>query len=76
MANALEVSLRTITGYEKSEFEPKPEALERLAQVLKFPVEFFFQGDIEELSPMTASFRSMSKMSASKRDIALSSGAV
>ena len=76
LANALGVNLRTITGYEKNEFEPKPEVLGRLVDVLMFPKEFFFQGDIEELSPMTASFRSMSKMSASKRDIALSSGAV
>lgn len=76
LAHALGVQLRTITGYEKGEYEPKPEVLDRLVEVLSFPHEFFAQGDIEELSPMTASFRSMSKMSASKRDIALSSGAI
>lgn len=76
LANELGVQLRAITAYEKAEYEPKPEVLDRIVDVLKFPAEFFFQENIEEFSPLTASFRSMSKMSASKRDIALSSGAV
>jgi Zn-dependent peptidase ImmA (M78 family)/transcriptional regulator with XRE-family HTH domain len=76
LAKQLDVQLRTVTAYEKGEFEPKAEVLRRLVDVLRFPEEFYFQRDIEELSPATASFRSMTKMSASKRDIALSSGAI
>lgn len=76
LAAALGVQLRTITGYEKGEYEPKPEVMRKIIAVLGFPEQFYADADIEELSPQTASFRSMSKMSASKRDIALSSGAI
>jgi Zn-dependent peptidase ImmA (M78 family) len=65
-----------VTGYERGEYEPKPEVLARIVETLGFSAEFFALPDIDELSPATASFRSLSKMSASKRDMALSSGAI
>lgn len=75
-AKAIEVDLRSVSGYEKGEYEPKDDRLEHIANVLRFPVSFFMQGDIPLVSPDTASFRAMSKMSAAKRDIALSAGSI
>ena len=76
LARDVGVDLRSISGYEKGEFEPKEDRLDRIASVLRFPVSFFSQPDVAELSPDTASFRAMSKMSAAKRDIALSAGGI
>jgi Zn-dependent peptidase ImmA (M78 family)/DNA-binding XRE family transcriptional regulator len=76
LAKCLGVDLRSVSAYEKGEYEPKDDKLERIAQILSFPVSFFMLADIPELSPDTASFRAMSKMSASKRDIALSAGGI
>lgn len=76
LAKELDVDLRSVSGYEKGEFEPKSDRIERISKVLRFPISFFMLGDIPEVSPDTASFRAMSKMSASKRDIALSAGSI
>lgn len=76
LARAIEVDLRSVSGYEKGEYEPKEDRLEVISKVLGFPATFFIQPDIEELSPDSASFRAMSKMSAAKRDIALSAGGI
>lgn len=76
LARVMGVDVRSVSGYEKGEFEPKDERLRKLADVLRFPEEFFFMDDIPEVSPDSASFRAMSKMSAAKRDIALSAGSV
>jgi Zn-dependent peptidase ImmA (M78 family)/DNA-binding XRE family transcriptional regulator len=75
-ARALGVDLRSVSGYEKGEFEPKEERLLQIANVLGFPSQFFTLNDAPEISPDTASFRAMSKMSASKRDMALSAGGI
>jgi Zn-dependent peptidase ImmA (M78 family)/DNA-binding XRE family transcriptional regulator len=75
-AKAIEVDLRSVSGYEKGEYEPKDDRLAHIAKVLRFPVSFFMQGDIPLVSPDTASFRAMSKMSAAKRHIALSAGSI
>jgi Zn-dependent peptidase ImmA (M78 family) len=58
------------------EFSPEPERLALIARVLTFPQAFFFGDDIEEPAIDTASFRSLSKMTARQRDTALGSGAV
>jgi Zn-dependent peptidase ImmA (M78 family)/DNA-binding XRE family transcriptional regulator len=76
LAIIIEVERRAVTGYEAGEYPPAPETLARLEDVLKFPKVFFFGDDLEELSPETASFRSMSKMTAGQRDMALGQGAI
>ena len=76
LAAAVGVELRSATGYEGGEFAPNSERLSRLATVLRFPEAFFFGDDLEEPALDTASFRSMSKMTARQRDTALGSGAV
>lgn len=76
LAQLLGVELRTVSAYESGEFSPSDATLEKIGQELDFPISFFSQDDLEEISPDTASFRAMSKMSASKRDIALYSGSI
>jgi Zn-dependent peptidase ImmA (M78 family)/DNA-binding XRE family transcriptional regulator len=76
LAAAVGVDLRSVSAYETGEFSPDPERLERVGRVLKFPEGFFFGDDLEQPAPDTASFRSLSKMTAGQRDTALGSGAI
>jgi Zn-dependent peptidase ImmA (M78 family)/transcriptional regulator with XRE-family HTH domain len=76
LATAVGVELRSITAYEAGEFAPESDRLRQIAHALRFPEPFFFGDDIGEPALDTASFRSMSKMTASQRDIALGGGAI
>jgi Zn-dependent peptidase ImmA (M78 family)/DNA-binding XRE family transcriptional regulator len=76
LATAIKVELRSVTAYEAGEFAPESDRLSQIARVLRFPEPFFFGDDIDEPALDTASFRSLSKMTASQRDIALGSGAI
>lgn len=76
LAQAVGVDLRTITGYEAGEFPPSDDSVDRLAQALDFPASFFIQDNADEPSPDAVSFRAMSKLPASQRDIALGQGAL
>jgi len=76
LAASIGVELRSVSAYETGEFNPEPDRLSVIARTLKFPQEFFFGDDIEEPAIDTASFRSLSKMTARQRDTALGSGAV
>lgn len=76
LASLIGVDLRSVTAYEKGEFNPDPESRDRIAKALRFPVEFFDGEDLEELSPDSTSFRAMSKMTAAQRDMALGAGAI
>lgn len=75
-AEAIGVDLRTVTGYERGEYEPSPGTLALIARTLRFPAGFFAGGDLHEPSPATASFRSQARMSAANREAALASGAL
>jgi Zn-dependent peptidase ImmA (M78 family) len=76
LVRATNISLRTLIYYEdkNSEVRPRYDQLQSLSVALKLPVEFFFGPDIEELTPDAASFRSLSKLPASKRAAALAAG--
>ena len=77
LAEALDVDLRSITGYEKGEFEPVSANLKKIAEFLRFPIAFFeLEDELQLIDKDAASFRSLSKMSASQRDVALYSGAL
>jgi Zn-dependent peptidase ImmA (M78 family) len=76
LAELSRVHIRSITAFESAEFSPSPETLERLANTLEFPQEFFGGDDIDEPSLETGSFRSMSKMTARQRDMALCQAAI
>ncbi len=75
-AAAIGVDIRTVTGYERGEYEPATGTLALIAETLQFPVGFFAGGDLHEPSAVTASFRSLARMSAANREAALASGAL
>ena len=65
----------SITNYEQGIHEPKPEVVEKIALVLDFPQSFFFRDLNSEPIPVdAASFRALSRTSASLRDSALAGG--
>jgi len=76
LAEQVGVDLRSVTAYESDEYPPRRSTLRDIADVLDFPVEFFHGDDLDEPKPDTASFRSLSKMTAAQRDIALTQGAI
>lgn len=75
-AEAIGVHPRTIIRWEKDERHPGDDELALISKVLKFPPEFFFGSEIEIADSRSASFRSMSSMSATQRDSALASGSL
>jgi Zn-dependent peptidase ImmA (M78 family)/DNA-binding XRE family transcriptional regulator len=76
LAEELGVQSRAIQAYEAGEYEPESERLTQIASLLQFPVSFFSGPDLPSISEHTASFRSMSKMSAALKDSALNAGAL
>lgn len=77
LAKAVALTPRSITGYESGEFPPEPERLATIAAYLRFPAEFFCDEDqIEELTSDAVSFRALTKMSATLKNVALGAGAI
>ena len=48
LAEKTGVDLRSITAYEREEYEPSPNTLASIAEVLNFPIEWFFLGDLHQ----------------------------
>ena len=77
LAQAIGVDLRSVSAFEKKEFNPSEETIQKIADTLRFPLSFFLQEvELQTIDSGSASFRSLSKMSASQRDMALYSGAL
>ena len=76
LATAVGVSPITISRLENGVNEPEEETLSALSRVLDFPPEFFFAGDFDDLPVQSASFRSLTSMTAKERDAALSAGTI
>ncbi len=76
LARQIGVDLRSVSAYESGEYPPREETLNRIVSVLCFPIEFFSGDDLDEPKPDTASFRALSKMTASQRDMAVSQGTI
>jgi Zn-dependent peptidase ImmA (M78 family) len=55
---------------------PTADTVIAISAAVRFPVEFFYRGDIEEPTPYAASFRSLRSMTATVRDSALAAGAL
>jgi Zn-dependent peptidase ImmA (M78 family)/DNA-binding XRE family transcriptional regulator len=73
-ASKIGVDMKTVGAYEKGTSAPTAEMLETISGVLDFPIEFFYGDNLE--SPGNVSFRSLSRMTSRKRDMALSQGAL
>lgn len=76
LAKEVGVTDRSITAYESGQTVPEGQTIEKIANVLRFPINFFFADDVEELPVEVASFRALTKMTAAQRDIALSAGSI
>lgn len=74
LAERCNITPHTISRCEKGDTVPSDETVQIIARVLNYPFEFFFLDDIEE--PTGASFRSLTSMTASIRDAALSAGSL
>jgi len=75
-ADRIGVDRRAANAYESGEYPPAPDTLSRIVSVLGFPPEFYDGEDLDEPTLDTGSFRSMSKMTAPQRDMALSQAAL
>lgn len=71
LAQKLEVTERTLTNWDNNGSVDAKNA-DKISTVLDFPLPFFYENDIEEVNVEAVSFRALSKLSAKKRDIALS----
>lgn len=76
LADLADVSPRSIAHYEGGDHVPSEDVVARLAKTLKVPVSFFGAPPLDVIEPEAASFRALSKMSALKRNAALTSGAL
>ncbi len=74
LAEAVGVSSRTISLYEKGDTGPSSHTLQRIAEALSFPVGFFAAPSLDPVPVAGTSFRALSRMTASKRDAAISAG--
>lgn len=75
-ADAVGITRLTIHRYESGEVEPPKGSLEKLAEALRFPIEFFYGRDLDEPNENSASFRGLTAMTARERDSALAAGAL
>ncbi len=76
LAEAVGVSPRMLTAYERGDAVPRDTTLNRLASALHFPPSFFEGPDLEEPPVAASSFRALSRLTARTRDQALGAGAM
>lgn len=76
LAELSRIDLRSITAFEAGEYAPSDQTMARIAAVLDFPAPFFYGEDLDEPTLDSGSFRSLSKMTAPQRDMALSQAAL
>ncbi|MGM7369379.1 helix-turn-helix domain-containing protein [Acinetobacter baumannii] len=71
LAHLLGVTDRTVSNwYSNQEIDER--ILEKAAEILDFPLSFFYGNDIEIIHAESVSFRALTKMTARKRDMAIS----
>ncbi|WP_348665788.1 XRE family transcriptional regulator [Acinetobacter venetianus] len=71
LAHQLNVTDRTVSNwYNNQEIDER--ILEKAAEILDFPLSFFYGNDVEKIHVESVSFRALSKMTAKKRDMAIS----
>lgn len=76
VAESAELTVRSVSGYERGVAVPSHGTAARLARVLDFPESFFQLPDPESLEPEGASFRSLSTLTARRRHAVLAAGAL
>ena len=76
LARDIDRTPRSLSSYENGKVDPPESTLETIAIELNFPLSFFYGDDLEELDTDAVSFRALSKMTASQRNIAISAGQI
>ena len=77
LAKLIGITPRSVTGYESGEFPPESERLDQIAAALKFPKEFFLDEEpLERIESDAVSFRTMTKMSATLKNMAIGAGTI
>jgi Zn-dependent peptidase ImmA (M78 family)/DNA-binding XRE family transcriptional regulator len=76
LAGAAGISTRILTDYQRGDAQPGPDTARQIARVLRFPLDFFYLGDLDAPEVDAVSFRALSSMSARQRDQALGSAAI
>ena len=77
LAESLNLSIQTLSDWETGKTIPKFDNVVELAKFLNFPVEFFDKEEnLENLDPKKVTFRALTKMRASDRDLALACGSL
>jgi len=74
LGRAVDMTARVMYEYESGRLTPPDGTLDRLADVLRFPRDFFFRGDVIEFSRTGANFRALRAMTAAESDAALAAG--
>jgi Zn-dependent peptidase ImmA (M78 family)/DNA-binding XRE family transcriptional regulator len=74
LARRTGLSTRSLYDIETGQAAPTQDTLTTIAEVLRFPLEFFYLSDVEEPSPEAASFRALRSMTATEQDGALAAG--
>src|ERR1700687_3438147 len=72
LAKLAGITVRSISDYESEKTDPLPDTVRRLADATRFPIGFFEAPDIPEIDPNATTFRALSKLTATKRDQAIS----
>ncbi len=76
LSQATGISVRSLSAYEHGRQRPGPETLQELARALDMPVGFLLASDVEEIPVDAISFRAITKLPASTRDMARSAGRI
>ncbi|MFD7513815.1 helix-turn-helix domain-containing protein [Streptomyces niveus] len=74
LAQLAGLTARRLSDFENGRAHPSPPSLTAIAKALEFPEAFFSAEEVADLPLESVSFRALSKMTASQRDIALSNG--
>ena len=74
LSQSLGVTSMAVGRYSKGEREPASDVVEKIADILSFPVEFFYGETLTEASQKGPSFRALSKLTARQRDQAVAAG--
>ena len=76
LAELADITPVTLSRIEKGLNEPSDETLTALAEALNYSIEFFEGDDIDEVAVESASFRSLTSMTAAERDSALAASSI
>ncbi|KAF0957306.1 helix-turn-helix domain-containing protein [Rhodococcus sp. T7] len=76
LAALSDVSLRSLTNYETGKLPPSDESLRKLADALAVPPSFFERDALDAVPVEAASFRKLSKTTATRRDAVLASASL